>query len=70
MSFPRNPLAALACALVGALAATSASAVDLIGVHDSAARNDPQLLAAGYRRDATGENERLVYADSCPARRP
>ncbi len=66
MLFCKKPLVVMACAVFGGLAATGANAVDLIGVHDSAARNDPQLLAAGYRRDATGENERLVYADMLP----
>ncbi len=38
------------------LAAGTASAVDLVGIYELAATNDPQLRAASYRRDATGEN--------------
>ena len=36
---------------------SSAFAVDLVGVHDLAVKNDPRLLAAAYRRDATAENK-------------
>jgi hypothetical protein len=38
--------------------ASPAFAVDLVGVHDLAVKNDPQLQAAAYRKEATGENER------------
>jgi outer membrane protein len=41
-------------------------AVDLVGVHDLAAKNDPQLQAAGYRKDATGENERQAWSNLLP----
>lgn len=44
----------------------SAFAVDLVGVHDMAARNDPQLRAAAYRKDATGENKRQAVANFLP----
>lgn len=53
-----------ACA--GLLSMTSASAVDLVGVHDLAIKNDPILQAAGYRRDATGENERQAWSNLLP----
>ena len=42
-------------------------AVDLIGVHDLAAKNDPQLRAAAYRKDATGENTRQAWANLLPS---
>ena len=35
-----------------------AFAVDLVGIHDLAVKSDPQLQAAAFRRQATGENER------------
>ena len=38
------------------MVSTPVFAVDLIGVHDLAVKNDPALQAAAYRRDATGEN--------------
>ena len=41
-------------------------AVDLVGVHDLAVKNDPQLQAAAYRRDATGENERQAWSNLLP----
>ena len=41
-------------------------AVDLIGVHDQAVNNDPQLQAAAFRRDATGENERQAWSNLLP----
>ena len=41
-------------------------AVDLIGVHDLAVKNDPQLQAAAYRKDATGENKRQAWANLLP----
>ena len=43
-----------------------ALAVDLIGVHDLAAKNDPQLQAAAYRKDATGENRRQARSNLLP----
>jgi len=46
--------------------ASPAFAVDLIGVHDLAARNDPQLQAAAYRKEATGENERQAWSNLLP----
>ena len=41
-------------------------AVDLVGVHDLAAKSDPQLQAAVYRRQATGENERQAWSNLLP----
>ncbi len=38
------------------LISTPVFAVDLVGIHDLAIKNDPQLQAAAYRRDAAGEN--------------
>ncbi len=48
------------------LIASPAFAVDLVGIHDLAIKNDPQLQAAGYRRDATGENTRQAWANMLP----
>ncbi|MEE4172711.1 MAG: TolC family outer membrane protein [Xanthomonadales bacterium] len=56
-----------AAALTALLVAGPASAVDLIGVHDLALKNDPILQAAAFRRDATGENERQAFAGFLPA---
>lgn len=44
----------------------AAMAVDLVGVHDLAIKNDPTLQAAEYRRDATGENKRQAWANLLP----
>ena len=54
--------------LVGAglLVATPALAVDLVGVHDLAAKNDPRLKAAEARREATGENRNIARANLLP----
>jgi len=46
---------------------TPVFAVDLVGVHDLAVKNDPQLQAAAYRRDATGENERQAWSNLLPS---
>jgi outer membrane protein len=54
-------------ALAGILAAPSVAAVNLIGVHDLAATNDPQLKAAAYRRDATSENTRQARSNFLPS---
>ena len=53
-------------ALAGAFASKDVKAVDLIGVHDLALKNDPILQAASFRRDATGERERQAYANFLP----
>ena len=53
-------------ALTTLLAAGPVAAVDLIGVHDLALKNDPVLQAAAFRRDATGENERQAWSNLLP----
>jgi len=45
---------------------TPAFAVDLVGVHDLAVKNDPQLRAAAYRKEATGENKRQAWSNLLP----
>jgi len=42
-------------------------AVDLVGVHDLAVQNDPQLRAAAYRRDSTGEFKRQAWSNLLPS---
>ena len=44
-------------ACCGLMVAPGAFAVDLVGVHDLALKNDPRLRAAEYRREATAENK-------------
>jgi outer membrane protein len=48
------------------LISTPVFAVDLVGIHDLAIKNDPQLQAAAYRKDATGENTRQAWANLLP----
>ncbi len=48
------------------LISSPAFAVDLVGIHDLAVKNDPQLQAAAYRKDATGENTRQAWANLLP----
>ncbi len=43
-----------------------AFAVDLVGIHDLAVKNDPRLQAAAYRKDATGENKRQAWSNLLP----
>jgi outer membrane protein len=64
MSIRLKPIVA---ALAGILAAPNVLAVNLIGVHDLADTNDPQLRAASYRRDATSENTRLARSNFLPS---
>jgi len=53
--------------MIAALFITApAFAVDLVGIHDLAAKSDPQLQAAAYRRQATGENERQAWSNLLP----
>jgi len=54
--------------LVGAglLVSFPAMAVDLVGVHNLAAKNDPRLRAAEYRREAVGENRSIARANLLP----
>ncbi len=56
-----------ALAIAGFAFAAPAFAVDLVGVHDLALKNDPVLQAASYRRDATGENERQAWSNLLPS---
>jgi len=46
---------------------TPVFAVDLVGVHDLAAKNDPALQAAAYRKEATGENKRQAWSNLLPS---
>jgi outer membrane protein len=55
-----------AALFVSPFLSSSVLAVDLVGVHDLAIKNDPQLQAAAYRRDATGENKRQAWANLLP----
>jgi outer membrane protein len=48
------------------LISSPAFAVDLVGIHDLAIKNDPALQAAAYRKDATGENTRQAWANLLP----
>lgn len=58
--------------LAGFVAATvmtsagPARAVDLVGVHNLAIKNDPILQAAAYRRDATSENKTQAWSNLLP----
>jgi len=64
MSFKLRPLVII---ITGLLVAPAANAVDLVGVHDAAVNNDPQLRAAEYRRDASGENTAQARANFLPS---
>lgn len=68
MSSLLKPAKTLIIAVTLATAAMSnhALAVDLIGVHDLAMKNDPTLQAAAFRREATDENERQAWANMLP----
>ena len=55
-----------AALLISPFVVSSANAVDLMGVHDLAASNDPKLRAAAYRKDATGENKRQAWSNLLP----
>jgi outer membrane protein len=60
-------LAAAGVLLCGeALQSAPAWAVDLVGVHDLAVKNDPRLQAAAYRLEATGENRAIARANLLP----
>lgn len=54
-------------ALAAVLLSGPAAAVDLMGVHDLAVKNDPILQAAALRREATGENERQAWSNLLPS---
>lgn len=51
-----NRLKYVSLPLLMVAVATPASAVDLVGIYELAVTNDPQLQAAAFRRDASGEN--------------
>ena len=51
---------------LGLLVSSPVLAVDLVGVHDLALEYDPQLQAAEYRRQATGENKAIARANLLP----
>jgi outer membrane protein len=53
-------------ALAGLLLCTPAWAVDLVGVHDLALKNDPRLQAAASRLEATRENKSIARANLLP----
>ncbi len=65
MQFKANNYKVLTMAVLLS-APPSIFAVDLVGVHDLAVKNDPQLRAAAYRRDATGENKRQAWSNLLP----
>jgi outer membrane protein len=56
------------CSLVCAsfLMPFTAHAIDLVGVHDLAVKNDPRLQAAEARRQATGEEKAIARANMLP----
>ena len=54
-------------AFCGLMVAPGIYAVDLVGVHDLAIKNDPRLRAAEYRRDATEENKTQAWATLLPS---
>jgi len=54
----------LACC--GLMFAPGVFAVDLVGVHDLALKNDPRLRAAEFRREAAGENKTQAWANLLP----
>ncbi len=54
----------LACC--GLMVTPAVFAVDLVGVHDLALKNDPRLRAAEFRREATGENKTQAWSSLLP----
>lgn len=50
----------------GLLLSSPAYAVDLVGVHDLALKSDPQLQAADFQLQATGENKAIARANLLP----
>ncbi len=61
-----NKMRPLALAVAGLLASGPASAVDLVGVHDLALKNDPRLRSAEYRREAVDENKTQAWSNLLP----
>lgn len=66
-NFNRHKPLMTAALLISLAASPAVLAVDLVGVHDMAVKNDPQLQAAAYRRDATGENKRQAWSNLLPS---
>jgi outer membrane protein len=58
-----KPLWLVTCGLV---VSPGLYAVDLVGVHDQALKNDPRLQAAEYRREAVGENKTQAWSNLLP----
>jgi outer membrane protein len=56
----------LGLASMGLLLSSPAFAVDLVGVHDLALKNDPQLQAAEFRREAAAEEKAIARANLLP----
>jgi outer membrane protein len=50
----------------GLMLSSPAMAVDLVGVYELAAKNDPRLKAAEFRREAAGENKNIARANLLP----
>jgi outer membrane protein len=50
----------------GLLLSSPVQAVDLVGVFDMALKNDPQLQAAEFRRQAAGESKAIARANLLP----
>jgi outer membrane protein len=63
MSIKLKPICLVAA---GLLMSAPAWAVDLVGVHDLAEKNDPRLRAAEFRREAAGENKAIARANLLP----
>jgi outer membrane protein len=63
MSIKFKPWCVVFC---GLLVSPGVFAVDLIGVYTLALKNDPQLRAAEFRREATGENKKQAWANLLP----
>jgi outer membrane protein len=61
-----NNLKSIFLVSAGLLVTFPAAAVNLVGVHDLAAKNDPRLRAAEYRREATTENKNIARANLLP----
>lgn len=66
MMISLQPVRVLATGVLALAISPAAMAVDLVGVHDLAVKNDPILQAAEYRREATGENKRQAWANLLP----
>ncbi len=65
LSNPGTSLLRVSC-LSALLLSGPAAAVDLMGVHDLALKNDPILQAAAFRQEAINENERQAWSNLLP----